>query len=118
MIRSLPSITTTVSSEWEIGRKYGYRPTACSSRALVKLLHLSNNATCCRVSVFNGAPGLGWETAVYRLVAVTQNPPGTRPGTPAHLLPGRPNFEAGPFPPEAPSSPGGAPPRCPPPPPP
>src|SRR5437588_741600 len=56
MIRSLPSMTTTVSSEWEMGRKYGYKPTDWSSRALVKLLHLSNNATCCRVSVFTGPP--------------------------------------------------------------
>jgi len=28
MIRSLPSITNTVSSDWEIGLKYGYSPAA------------------------------------------------------------------------------------------
>src|SRR6266516_7137126 len=51
MTRSLPSMTTTVSSEREIGLKYGYSPAAWTSRARVKFLHLSNSAICCRVSV-------------------------------------------------------------------
>src|SRR6266550_6550984 len=53
MTRSLPSMTTTVSSEREIGLKYGYSPAAWTSRARVKFLHLSNSAMCCRVSVRN-----------------------------------------------------------------
>src|SRR5436305_13602408 len=84
MIRSLPSMTTTVSSEWEMGRKYGYRPTAWSSRALVKVLHLSNNATCCRVSVYTGPPGRGGEKAAYMLVAVIYNRKGRRDATLEH----------------------------------
>src|SRR5258705_7888613 len=51
MIRSSPSMTTTVSSEREMGLKYGYNPAAWTSRARVKFLHLSNSAMCCRVSV-------------------------------------------------------------------
>src|SRR5712692_4773464 len=51
MIRSRPSMTTTVSSEREMGLKYGYSPAAWTSRARVKFLHLSNSAICCRVSV-------------------------------------------------------------------
>ena len=49
MIRGFPSITTVVSSEWEIGLNYGYSPAAWTSRARVKDLHFSNNAACWRV---------------------------------------------------------------------
>jgi hypothetical protein len=35
-----------VSTDYEIGLKYGYKPSAWSSRALVNSRHLSNNATC------------------------------------------------------------------------
>src|SRR6266576_209282 len=51
MIRSWPSMTTTVSSERVMGLKYGYSPAAWTSRARVKFLHLSNSAICCRVAV-------------------------------------------------------------------
>src|SRR5438067_8043438 len=58
MIRSLPSITTTVSSDREIGLYQAWSPDACTSRALGrKVLHFSNNAMFCRVSVLTGPPG-------------------------------------------------------------
>ena len=46
MIRFWPSMTTTVSSDSEMGLKYGYSPAALISSALVKSRHLSNSATC------------------------------------------------------------------------
>src|ERR1041384_4372150 len=58
MIRSLPSITTTVSSDREIGLYQAWSPDACTSRALGrKFLHFSNRAMFCRVSVFTGPQG-------------------------------------------------------------
>src|SRR2546422_11134777 len=58
MIRSLPSITTTVSSDREIGLYHAWSPDAWTSRALGrKFLHFSKNAMCCRVSVFKGPQG-------------------------------------------------------------
>jgi hypothetical protein len=44
-------MTTTVSSDWEMALKYGYSPEACTSRARVKVRHLSNRVMFCRVSV-------------------------------------------------------------------
>src|SRR5438445_13852438 len=56
MMRGLPSITTTVSSDCEIGLNHAYNPAARTSSARVKFLHLSKSATCCRVSVLTGPP--------------------------------------------------------------
>ncbi len=55
MIRCWPSMTTTVSSDSEIGLKYGYRPAAWISRAWVNCRHFSNSATgVCSVSIGTG----------------------------------------------------------------
>ena len=67
MIRSLPSITTTVSSDREIGLYHAWSPDAWTSRALGrKFLHFSNNAMCCRVSVFTGPQGEEWQNSAQR----------------------------------------------------
>ena len=73
MMRGLPSMTTVVSSEWEIGLKYGYRPAAWISRARVKFLHLSNNAMFCRVSVPTGPRSRGGEKLGFSLAALQPN---------------------------------------------
>src|SRR5882724_8540889 len=54
MIRFFPSMTTTVSSDSEIGLKYGYNPAALASSALVNFRHLSSNAWDCRVWLSTG----------------------------------------------------------------
>ena len=43
MIRFWPSMTTTVSSDSEIGLKYGYSPWALISSARVNFRHFSNS---------------------------------------------------------------------------
>src|SRR2546429_9753399 len=84
MMRGLPSITTTVSSDCEIGLNHAYNPAARTSSARVKFLHLSKSATCCRVSVLTGPPD--WLVENSRLdssggAAKPQSPPRTRVST-------------------------------------
>src|SRR2546429_5804254 len=93
MMRGLPSITTTVSSDCEIGLNHAYKPAARTSSARVKFLHLSKSATCCRVSVLTGPPDWLVENSSLDSsggAAKTPRPPRTRGSDPP---PPTPNFQ-------------------------